>query len=101
MLSEELLRFEERISIGLEAGESHFREFKSALIHQMNGSVEPRDVKLLCRDIAETLVSFANADGGELFVGVEDDGSVTGIPHKENLIAAMKEAHHGYVHENW
>ena len=29
--------------------------------------------------IAKTLVAFANSSGGDLFLGVEDDGSVTGV----------------------
>ena len=37
-------------------------------------------------DIAKTLVAFANADGGELFVGIEDDNTVTGIAHSEQQI---------------
>jgi ATP-dependent DNA helicase RecG len=52
----------------------------------------------LCRDIAETLVAFANADGGELYVGVEDDGTLTGVPHSENLIQSMMEAPKTYIH---
>ncbi|MBI3757363.1 MAG: putative DNA binding domain-containing protein [Deltaproteobacteria bacterium] len=32
-------------------------------------------------DIVETLSAMANADGGELVVGIEDDGTVTGMPH--------------------
>jgi len=31
------------------------------------------------RDLATTLVALANADGGRLLVGVEDDGAVTGL----------------------
>lgn len=99
MTSADLLRLEERISIGLDAGESHFREFKSAIVRQVNGST-PRDVKALCQDVAEALVSFANADGGELLVGVEDDGTVTGVPHKESLVEAMKDAYRTNVHKD-
>lgn len=31
------------------------------------------------RDLATTLIAFANADGGRLLIGVEDDGSVSGL----------------------
>jgi ATP-dependent DNA helicase RecG len=82
----ELLKLEERIRTGLELGESHFREFKSAFQRQSNGSLTPRDFKGICKNIAEVLVAFANADGGELYVGVEDDCSVSGIPHDQTLI---------------
>lgn len=98
MSPRDVLRLGERFSIGLEAGESHFREFKSALLRDVKGSASPRELKSLCRDIAETLVAFANADGGELLVGVEDDGSVTGIPHKESHVKSMKNAYVQYLH---
>jgi ATP-dependent DNA helicase RecG len=98
MSSPEILGLAERVSIGQDAGESHFREFKSALSQQGGGSSHPRDAKAICRDISDALVSFANADGGELFVGMEDDGSVTGVPHKEALVAMMKNSFIQYVH---
>jgi len=87
----------ERVSTGIELGESHFREFKSAL-SQGTSAPRPRDFKTLCRDIGETLVAFANADGGELYVGVEDDGTLTGILHSETLIQGMLEAPKSYIH---
>ena len=100
MTSNEFLRLEERITLGIEVGESHFREFKSACVRDADGVFTPRDVKGICRDVGETLVSFANADGGELFVGVEDDGNITGVPHREELVAAIKRAHQNYIHRD-
>ena len=100
MAADLILRIDERISIGIDIGESHFREFKSACVRSADGIIAPRNVKDLCRDIGETLVSFANADGGELFVGVEDDGTVTGVPHKEELVDVIKKAHLNYVHSD-
>lgn len=93
-----MLKLTERLSTGIDLGESHFREFKSAL---QGGplSSKGRDVKSVCRDIAETLVAFANADGGELIVGVEDDGTISGVPHAEVLMAAMLEAPKSHVHQ--
>jgi len=38
----------------------------------------PRPVKDVVRDVAETLVAMANADGGTIVLGVEDDGTVFG-----------------------
>ena len=98
MINTEVLRLEERITIGLDVGESHFREFKSACERTSDGALSPRMIKEICRDVGETLVSFANADGGELLVGVEDDGTITGVPHKENLVTAIKQAYLNYVH---
>jgi ATP-dependent DNA helicase RecG len=91
------LKVAERLAIGIGLGESHFREFKSAL----DRSSEPpknRDVKLVCRDIAATLVAFANADGGELYVGVEDDGTVSGVHYADPQFLMLTEAPKTHVH---
>ncbi|MBF0567979.1 MAG: putative DNA binding domain-containing protein [Nitrospirae bacterium] len=79
---------DERIRNTIRLGESHYSEFKSALDGK-EGDKKPRSVREICKDIAETLVSFANADGGDLLIGVEDDGTITGIPHSENDINTM------------
>ena len=100
MTSDNILRLSERIIIGVDVGESHFREFKSACTRDPNSGVRPRNLKEVCQDIGEVLVAFANADGGELLVGVEDDGTITGIPHKDDLVEAMKTAHTEYVHKD-
>lgn len=68
----------ERLKTSIALGESHFREFKSALDGPPDRKVL-RPKKDVADDICRTLVGFANADGGELLVGVEDDGSVTGL----------------------
>jgi len=71
----EILRLKERLEIALDLGESHYREFKSGLQGQPDKKTN-RDIKDVCDDISRTLVAFANADGGELLVGVEDSGTV-------------------------
>lgn len=65
-----------RTAIGL--GESHFREFKSG-VQGEESAKKPRSRKEVCVDVARTLVAFANADGGELLIGVEDNGRITGL----------------------
>lgn len=60
------------------SGESFHVEFKSAQVVTPEG-VQPRDLKAIAKDIGDTLVAFANADGGDLLVGVEDNGVVTGL----------------------
>lgn len=100
MLNDVALRLEERVTLGIDVGESHFREFKSAYHRDEHGKVTPRNVRDICRNVAEVLVAFANADGGELLIGVEDDGNVTGIPHKEDLIFAIKQAPIHHVHQD-
>src|SRR6218665_30116 len=86
----ELLRLKERVEIAIEIGESYYREFKSAL--EGAPTHIPRDPKEVCYDIAKTLVAFANADGGELFVGIEDDNTVTGLPYLEEKISVILKA---------
>lgn len=71
------LTLAEKIKISTTLGESHFREFKSAQ-QGAPGKKTPRPSKEICRDVAEALVAFANADGGEILIGVEDSGEVTG-----------------------
>lgn len=73
---------DERIRESISLGESQFREFKSA-IEGPASNKRNRAIKSIAKDIAETLVAFANADGGELFVGVEDDGSISGLSLNE------------------
>ena len=52
-------------------GESQTREFKFRVDSQ--------------RKIAKTLVAFANTDGGTIFIGVKDNGVVTGVRGEEEL----------------
>lgn len=79
---DDILRLKERVEIAIEIGESYYREFKSGFDGPPQNKA-PREISEIKYDIAKTLVAFANADGGELFVGIEDDHSVTGLPHKE------------------
>jgi len=73
------IAIKERARTAIELGESHFREFKSAL-EGPPGEKKKRPVKDIATNIAQTLVAFANADGGELLVGVEDNGEISGLP---------------------
>lgn len=93
---DELLRLKERVDIAIEIGESYYREFKSALEGPADNKTA-RDLKEICYDIAKTLVAFANADGGELFVGIEDNNTISGVPHNEDKISAILGAPENYV----
>ena len=49
----------------------------------------PRSVESVIVDILDALSALSNADGGELIVGIEDDGLATGVPHPESHVRAM------------
>lgn len=88
----------ERARTAIELGESHFREFKSAL-EGPPGSKKKRPLKDIATNIAQTLVAFANADGGELLVGVEDNGEITGLAGFSNEeVSLLSEAPIKRVH---
>lgn len=89
----------ERVKIGISAGESHFREFKSALQGPPENK-KPREAKEIADDISRTLVAFANADGGELYIGVEDNGTITGICNTKNEILYLLNVPSTHIHKN-
>ena len=60
----ELLR-EQELEYLIAAPEGQTLEWKSPRIHP--------------RDLATTFIAFANADGGRLLIGIEDDGTVSGL----------------------
>lgn len=95
----EILVLSERIKNLIQLRESHFREFKSAYEGRPD-SKRPRRIVEVCRDVAEALVAFANADGGDLIIGVEDDGTITGVPYSYEDIATILEAPKTHVYQN-
>lgn len=90
-MTEDVLSLVQRAKNSIALGESHFREFKTAL-EGKPGQKKPRKPISICKEIGEALVAFANADGGELFIGVEDDGTITGLHHSDNDIQVMMKA---------
>jgi ATP-dependent DNA helicase RecG len=94
----DVLILQERIKNSILVGESDFREFKSA----MEGRPEAKKTRLakkICDDIAEALVAFANTDGGEIIIGIEDDLTITGVPHTADDIEMMLNATKTHVYE--
>lgn len=87
----DVLQLKERVKNAILVGESDFREFKSAL-EGKPGEKRKRLTKKICEDIGEALVAFANTDGGELIIGVEDDTTITGVPHTDEEITQMLDA---------
>ena len=80
--------------------EGQYLERKSAFERPGGGKPKPRHPKAVAKDVAETLAAMANADGGELVVGIEDDGTPTGLPFSENGIDLLLRAagEQNYVH---
>jgi len=70
------------------AEEGQFFERKSAW-DRSGPRPKPRKAADIARDIAETLCAMANADGGELVVGIEDDGTVSGVPHADAKVQLL------------
>ncbi len=99
VLDHGFLDLQERIQLAIRIGESQFREFKSAS-DGAPGSKKPRSMRAAAEDVGRTLVAFANADGGELLVGVEDDGTVTGLPYDETQIEQLLDAPNTHVHRD-
>jgi ATP-dependent DNA helicase RecG len=93
---ENLLRLRERVEIAVELGESYYREFKSGYEGPPSAK-KPRDFKDICYNVAKELVAFANADGGELFIGIEDDNVITGLPHSDEKLNSILSASENYV----
>lgn len=96
---DDVLLLADRVRNSLILGESHFREFKSAL-EGKPGHKRQRLAKSIAADIGEALVSFANADGGALIIGVEDDGTISGIPHSDDDVQMMLNAVKNNVYQN-
>jgi len=72
----------------IERGEGQFLEFKSAW-DRSGGQRKPLARRALRDKIAEVVAAFANADGGVLLVGVEDDGSPSGHGYPERVVDGL------------
>ncbi len=66
----------------LRLGEDSITEFKS---------VVRNDYKIDAGDISKAVASFANAGGGHILVGVEDDGTPTGVGTLQQADALMRQ----------
>lgn len=79
---------EAEISRWASCEEGQFFERKSAL-DRTGSRTKQRPTKDIARDIADTLAAMANADGGEMVVGIEDNGLITGVPHPEDKVKLL------------
>lgn len=69
----------------LEQEEGQFLEFKS-LWHLENNAMKPIDRRTVRDWIAEYTAAFANADGGTIILGVDDDGTPSGHGYPEDVV---------------
>ena len=76
--------------------EGQFLERKSCF-NRRTKPPKPLPVKKIAAEIAETLVAFANADGGELAVGLDDDGAQSGLPYTAKQIDRLVEIPAGRI----
>ncbi|MEI7482901.1 MAG: ATP-binding protein [Elusimicrobiota bacterium] len=70
--------------------EGQFLERKSCF-NKRTRTPKPLPLKNIAAEIAETLVAFANADGGELVIGLDDDGTSSGLPYTEKQVSKLLE----------
>jgi type I restriction enzyme, R subunit len=61
----------------IKRGESKTLEFKSTLRWSLKE--DRRDDKFVTQAVLKTIAAFLNTDGGDLLIGVADDGSIVGI----------------------
>lgn len=78
------------IEILLRSGEGQFVEFKSCYDKPKNRPEKKRSLKYVAKDIAICLAEFANADGGTLLIGVENNGLPGGSPYTAEDIEQIK-----------
>ncbi len=71
--------------------EGQFFERKSCY-DRSGRSPKRRNVREVARDVAETLAAMANADGGTLALGIEDDGTPTGVDYPPDRLQVILEA---------
>lgn len=45
--------------------------------------------EIVTKDIKKEIVAFANTDGGELYIGVRDDGTIVGVENPEENILSL------------
>jgi type I restriction enzyme R subunit len=80
-LFDQYLRAHRRAEELVKRGESKTLEFKSSL--RWNLGENRQDDKAITLAVLKTVAAFLNTDGGDLLIGVADDGTVVGIEHDQ------------------
>jgi len=79
MLFDHYLRGHRQAEELIKRGESKTLEFKSTLRWSLKE--DRQDDKLVTHASLKTIAAFLNTEGGDLLIGVADDGSIVGIEH--------------------
>ncbi len=61
----------EKLLTAIQTGENYYIEFKKSMISN--------------NEFLKEAIAFANAEGGTVFFGVDDDGSIKGLAQDDNL----------------
>jgi len=91
-----LLRLQEKvlkrniISI-IEGGENDRVEFKSSLRYDYNRNITDANLEEV---IVKTIAGFMNANGGDLLIGIDDNGSILGLEH--DFVSLKKKNQDGF-----
>ena len=59
-------------------------DLQSLISQGENQSLEFKSAKAHANSLAKEMVAFANTSGGAILLGVEDDGSISGLPDDKN-----------------
>jgi ATP-dependent Lon protease len=78
------------------AGESKWAEFKASACCDWATGNRNKDLELA---VAKTIAGFANAHGGTLLIGVNDNGEAVGLNDDYRLASQKRQDRDGY--ENW
>ncbi|HEX7127477.1 MAG TPA: RNA-binding domain-containing protein, partial [Thermodesulfobacteriota bacterium] len=79
LLFDQYLRTHRQADELIKRGESKTLEFKSTL--RWNLKEDRQDDKVVTHAVLKTIAAFLNTEGGDLLIGVADDGSIVGIEH--------------------
>ena len=55
-----------------------------------------KSARIDAKALAITIIAFANADGGRIAIGVEDDGTLTGVDGKTEQVNELLRASYDY-----
>jgi type I restriction enzyme R subunit len=77
MLFDQYLRDHRQAEELIKRGESKTLEFKSSL--RWNLKDDRQDDKIVTHAVLKTVAAFLNTEGGDLLIGVADDGSIVGV----------------------